>query len=334
MAHAHHHHLKGNLKIQAIAVIVGLLLLLIKFSAWVITGSNAILSDALESIINVLAGSLALFSIYYASRPRDDDHPYGHGKIEFISSGFEGLLIIGAGLIIISKAIYNFIFPNEIEALGLGILLSASAGLINFILAKVLIGRGRKTKSVAMEADGKHLMSDAYSTVGMLIGLGLVWFTNQVWIDNLVALIFGFLLLRIGYSVAKDALAGILDETDLTLVDRFIAVLQANRKPDWIDIHKFRIIKFGNVLHVDCHVTVPWYYTVQQAHQIVDEIEALINLEMDQQVELFIHTDPCRPKACNFCAIENCSERQHPFEKRLAWTKANVLHSERHDSEQ
>jgi cation diffusion facilitator family transporter len=177
-------------------------------------------------------------------------------------------------------------------------------------------------------------MSDAFSTVGMLIGLALVWYTNKVWIDNLVALVFGFLLLRIGYSVGKDALAGILDETDIKLTERFIAILQANRKPEWIDIHKFRIIKFGNVLHVDCHVTVPWYYTVEQAHTIVDEIEALVNREMDQQVELFIHTDPCRPKACNFCPVENCAVRKHPFEGRLVWTKENVLNSERHDSEQ
>lgn len=332
MTHEHHQNLKGNLKTQAIAVIVGLLLLFIKFSAWLITGSNSILSDALESIINVIAGSLALFSIYYASRPRDDDHPYGHGKIEFISSGFEGILICTAGSIIIGKAVYNLIFPHDIEELGLGILLSGGAGLVNFLLALVLIKRGRKTKSIAMEADGKHLLSDAYSTVGMLVGLALVWYTNKVWIDNLVALLFGALILRIGFKVAKDALAGILDETDLDLIDKFIAILQAHRKPEWIDIHKFRIIKFGNVLHVDCHVTVPWYYTVQQAHQVVDEIETLINREMDQQVELFIHTDPCRPQACNFCSVENCPERQHPFEKRLTWKKANVLSIDRHET--
>jgi cation diffusion facilitator family transporter len=334
MGHAHHHHLKGNLKIQSIAVIAGLIQLIIKFIAWVITGSNAILSDALESIINVLAGSLALFSIYYASRPRDDDHPYGHGKIEFISSGFEGMLIFTAGVIIIGKATYNLIFPNEIEELGLGLLLSGAAGLVNFVVAMVLIKRGRLTKSVAMEADGKHLLSDAFSTVGMLIGLALVWYTNKVWIDNLVALLFGALLLRIGFKVAKEALAGILDETDLDLVEKFISILQAHRKPEWIDIHKFRIIKFGNVLHVDCHVTVPWYFTVEQAHKIVDEIEALINHEMDQQVELFIHTDPCRPKACVFCSVQNCEVRQQPFIERLEWTKANILHTERHENGQ
>jgi len=331
MGNGHHHQMQGNLKVQATAVIVGLVILIIKFSAWMVTGSNAILSDALESIINVLAGSLAFYSIYYASQPKDDNHPYGHGKIEFVSSGFEGLLILVAGIIIIGKAGYNLIFPHEIEELGLGILLSGGAGLINFILAMVLIKRGKKTKSIAMEADGKHLMSDAYSTIGMLVGLAIVWLTNLAWIDNAVAIIFGALLLRIGYKVIKDSLAGILDETDLALVDRFIAILENHRKPEWIDIHKFRIIKFGSVLHVDCHVTVPWYFTVQQAHQIVDEIEHFINHEMEQQVELFIHTDPCRPQACVLCSVENCAVRQYPFKERLVWNKDNVLHTERHD---
>jgi len=331
MGHHHHHaYTKGNLKIQGVAVGVGLLLLIIKFAAWVITGSNAILSDALESVINVLAGSLALFSIYYASRPKDADHLYGHGKMEFISSGFEGLLIIVAGGVIIGKAVYNLIFPHEIEELGVGILLTTAAGLVNFILAIVLIKRGQKTHSVAMEADGKHLLSDAYSTVGMLVGLLLVWYTGQVWIDNLVALMFGALLLRIGYKVTKGALAGILDETDLVLARQFVEILQKNRKDDWIDIHNFRIIKFGSVLHVDCHLTLPWYYTIEQGHKIVESIEELVNTEMNRQVELFVHVDHCLPKSCSLCAKSDCQVRKHAFEAQQKWTLENVLENARH----
>lgn len=331
MGHHHNHtYTKGNLKIQGVAVGVGLLLLIIKFAAWFITGSNAILSDALESVINVLAGSLALFSIYYASRPKDADHLYGHGKMEFISSGFEGLLIIVAGGVIIGKAVYNLIFPHEIEELGVGILLTTAAGLVNFILAIALIKRGQKTHSVAMEADGKHLLSDAYSTVGMLLGLLLVWFTGQVWIDNLVALLFGALLLRIGYKVTKGALAGILDETDLVLARQFVDILQQNRKDDWIDIHNFRIIKFGSVLHVDCHVTLPWYYTIEQGHAIVESIEELVNTKLKRQVELFVHVDHCLPKSCSLCAKSDCEVRKHAFEAQQKWTLENVLENARH----
>lgn len=323
---------KKNLRIQAFAVAVGFGLLVVKFSAWLITGSNAILSDALESVINVLAGLVALFSIYYASRPRDSDHLYGHGKMEFISSGFEGTLILVAGLIIIGKAVYNFVFPHEIEALGTGILLTAAAGLVNFLLAWMLVRQGRAGHSPAMEADGKHLLSDGFSTLGMLIGLLLIWFTGKLWIDNIVALMFGLLLLRMGYKVLRSALAGILDETDRELVEGFMKVLRQHRKDDWIDIHNFRIIKFGGQLHVDCHLTLPWYYSIEEGHRVVDEIEQLVNSEMNRQVELFIHVDPCLESSCAICSKADCEVRRHPIVKRMDWTTDEVLKNSRHGS--
>ncbi len=331
MGHGHGHS-HGNLKVQAIAVGVGIILLLVKFTAWYITGSNAILADALESIINVIAGSLALFSIYYASRPRDAEHLYGHGKIEFISSAFEGVLIIGTGLVITGKAFYNFIYPQELEELHIGIILTSGAGLINFVLAFVLIRRGKASHSMAMEADGKHLLSDAYSTVGMLLGLVLVLITGKVWLDNAAAMLFGFLLLRIGYKVAKEALAAILGETDEMLVNQLVEILEKHRKPDWIDVHNLRIIKFGSELHVDCHFTLPWYYTIEQGHAIIDEIEELVNRETGRKTEFFIHIDPCRPHSCPICPKMDCEVRQRPFEKRLPWTLDKVLGLKYHSS--
>lgn len=332
MSHSHSHN-HGNLKVQAIAVGVGLALLIIKFAAWIVTGSNAILADALESIINVLAGSLALFSIYYASQPKDAGHLYGHGKMEFVSSAFEGILIIGAGLVIIGKALYNFINPQELEELQIGIVLTTGAGLVNFLLAFLLINRGRKNHSMAMEADGKHLLSDAYSTVGMLVGLVLVWLTGQVWLDNAVAMLFGLLLLRIGYQVAKGALAGILDETDEKLVEQLVEVLEKHRQPDWIDVHNLRIIKFGSELHVDCHLTLPWYYTIEKGHEIIDQIEALVNEETGRNVEFFIHIDPCRPHSCHICPKQDCEVRQHDFKHRLPWSLDKVLGLKYHGSD-
>lgn len=326
----HDHHTSGNLKTQSVAVGVGLLLFVIKFAAWIITGSNAILSDALESVINVLAGGFALFSIYYASRPKDAGHLYGHGKMEFISSGLEGLLILIAGLVIIGKAIYNFIEPQELDELGMGILLTSGAGLVNFLLAIMLIRRGKKVHSVAMESDGKHLLSDAYSTVGMLVGLLIVWLTGEVWLDNAIALLFGGLLVRIGYKVLRTAAGGILDETDEELVEKLSQVLEKNRQDDWIDIHNLRIIKFGSVLHVDCHLTLPWYYTTEKGHDILDEIEAIVNRDMERRVELFIHIDPCRPHSCHICPKSDCEVRKHPFKERLPWKLREVLGEERH----
>ncbi len=329
MSHGHSH-TASSLKVQSIAVGVGLILLFIKFAAWLITGSNAILADALESIINVLAGSLALFSIYYASRPKDAEHLYGHGKMEFISSGFEGVLIFAAGLIIIGKAVYNFIEPQELEELHIGILLTTGAGLVNFVLAVILIKKGKENHSMAMEADGKHLLSDAYSTVGMLLGLVLVWITNQIWLDNVVALIFGAMLLRIGFQVARTAMAGILDATDIQLVEQFIEVLEKHRQPDWIDVHNLRIIKFGSELHVDCHLTLPWHYTIEKGHEIIDLIEEIVNREMGRKVEFFIHIDPCKRDQCNICPQGDCDVHQTPLENRQPWTAEKVLGKDHH----
>lgn len=325
-----HEHIRGNLKTQSIAVGVGFILLIIKLVAWMITGSNAILSDAAESVVNVVAGAFALFSIHYASQPKDPEHLYGHGKMEFISSGMEGMLIFVTGMAIIGKAIYNLVEPNEIQELGVGIVLSTAAGLVNFLLAALLIRRGRKTHSTAMEADGQHLLSDAYSTVGMLIGLLVVWFTGKVWLDNAIALVFGVLLIRIGYKVIQQAVAGILDRTDETLVRQLVEVLSNNRSDDWIDFHNLRIIKFGSVLHVDCHLTIPWYYDIERGHQMIEEVDEVVNREMDQRVELFIHVDPCRPKSCPVCPKVDCEVRKHAFLGRSQWTLLKVLGEERH----
>lgn len=334
MGHHHDDHTRGNLRTQSVAVVVGLLLFAIKLIAWIVTGSNAILSDTFESVINVLAGVLALYSIYYASRPRDANHLYGHGKMEFISSGIEGMLIIGAGLLIIGKAIYNLIEPQEIQELGLGILLTTGAGLVNFVLALALIKQGKKSHSAAMVADGKHLLSDAYSTVGMLLGLVVIWLTGEVWLDNAIALAFGLLLVRIGYKVIRSAMAGILDETDQKLVEQIIEALEKHRQPDWIDVHNLRIIKFGSALHIDCHMTLPWFYTVEQGHDIVESIEKMVNRETQRQVEFFIHVDPCRPHSCQICSKQDCEVRQHPFEQKLPWTLEKVLGENRHNPPQ
>lgn len=331
MGHQHEDHTRGNIRIQSIAVAVGVLLFAIKFAAWIVTDSNAILSDTFESVINVLAGVLALYSVYYASRPRDAEHLYGHGKMEFISSGIEGVLIIGAGLAILAKAIYNLIEPQEIQELGLGIVLTSAAGLVNFVLALLLIKQGKKSHSTALEADGKHLLSDAYSTVGMLLGLVIIWITGEVWLDNVIALIFGLILIRIGYKVIRSAMAGILDETDHQLVQQIIEALEKHRQPDWIDVHNLRIIKFGSELHIDCHVTLPWYYSVEQGHDIVELIEKIVNRETQRQVEFFIHVDPCRSHSCSICSKQDCEVRKHPFEKKLKWTLEKVVGEDRHN---
>src|SRR5688572_22141323 len=178
---------------------ISMLLLVIKFLAWYMTHSNAILTDALESIVNVVAGAFALFSIYYASQPRDQNHPYGHGKMEFLSAGFEGGLIFIAGITIIVNSVYAFFQPVKIHSLDIGVLLSSVAGAVNFITGKILISKGKKASSLLMIANGKHLVSDTISSVGLVAGLVLMLFTGLYWIDQVMALAFGIIILITGF---------------------------------------------------------------------------------------------------------------------------------------
>jgi cation diffusion facilitator family transporter len=314
---------RANIRLLRVTVSVGVLLLVIKFTAYYLTGSNAILSDALESIVNVAAGIISLIAITIAAVPRDENHPYGHGKVEFLSAGFEGGMIVLAGVSIIGKAIYNFFFPNEIEDLPIGIGLIALSGAVNFIMGYVLVKKGNKSHSAAMVASGEHLKTDTYTTIGLLIGLGLIVLTDILWLDQVVAIIFGLLILYSGYKIVRGALSGILDETDLDLVKNIGDVLQQNRRENWVDVHNLRVIKYGSALHIDCHVTLPWYLNLQEAHEEVNE-------NFPNNVEFFIHEDPCIPESCKICIKQNCAVRKHPFEGKTEWTIQNLLRNQKH----
>jgi cation diffusion facilitator family transporter len=315
---------------QLSALIIGLALMSIKFVAWWLTNSNAILSDALESIINVVAGTFALFSLLFAARPRDRNHPYGHGKIEFLSAGFEGVLIMLAGVAIISKAIYNLYYPQALEGIGLGLLLTAIAGGINFLLGWILETQGQKTNSVLMVASGKHLKSDGWSSLGLITGLGLVLLTGINQFDNLLALIFGGVIIYTGLGLVRTSLAGILDEADYELVKNIVQNLDEHRSLNWIDIHNLRIIKYGALLHIDCHMTLPWYFNLQESHEEVKILEAYGNQQHANGVEFFVHLDPCLPDSCPICQKTDCPARQHPFEHRVVWTLENVMENKKH----
>lgn len=315
---------------QLWALILGIALMAIKFIAWWFTNSNAVLSDALESIINVVAGAFALYSLVIAAQPRDHNHPYGHGKIEFVSAGFEGALIFLAGISIIGKAIYNLQFPQPIGALDIGVILTVVTGGFNYMMGIYLERRGRKVESTIMVASGKHLQSDAWSSLGLIIGLGLVWATGWYVLDSVIAILFALLIIYTGYGLVRSAMAGIMDETDTALVAEIVEQLHAHRSPHWIDIHNLRVIKYGAHLHIDCHMTVPWYFTTREAHQEVEALERLVNDNRENPVELFIHIDPCMPNSCPLCMKEDCAYRKHVFERRVEWTMENVVVNERH----
>ncbi|MBC7863258.1 MAG: cation transporter [Bacteroidia bacterium] len=321
---------KARINLMKFTVIVGFVLMGIKFCSWYFTKSNAILTDALESIINVVAGAFALYSLYYAAKPRDEDHPYGHGKIEFFSAGIEGSLIFIAGLSMVAKAVYGFFHPAQLDKIDLGVALSAFTALVNFFLGRHLLKTGRQSNNAVLIADGKHLVSDTISTIGLIAGLLIIFFTGKFWLDNLVTILLGCWIIFTGFKLVRESVGNLLDEADMEVVNSLIEILNVNRKQNWIDIHNLRVLKYGSHLHIDMHATFPYYMSLEESHEEVHAIENLIKEKTGNEVELFIHADPCIESSCAVCLVNNCPVRKFPFREKLEWKLENVLPDAKH----
>jgi cation diffusion facilitator family transporter len=319
-----------NLKIQKRIAVLSILLLIGKTVAWYLTGSVAILTDAFESIVNVVAGLIGVYSLYISAKPRDQDHPYGHGKAEFISAAVEGTLISIAGLIIIYEAFNNLIHPHNIKKLDYGIVLVAVTGLVNYFAGSFCIKTGNKNNSLALVSTGKHLQTDTWSTLGIVAGLILILITDLLWIDSAVAIAFSLFIIFTGYKILRISLAGIMDEADTTLLKKMVETLNANRRENWIDLHNLRIIKYGSTIHLDCHLTVPWYLNVHEAHKEIDALSNLVKNEYGETVELFVHSDGCLDFSCKICTKTDCPVRKHAFEKKVEWTMENISSNHKH----
>ena len=319
-----------NLKVQKIIAAISIVLFIAKIIAWYLTNSVAILTDALESIVNVVAGLIGVYSLYVSAKPRDYDHPYGHGKVEFISAAIEGTLITVAGFVIIYEGINNLLHPHTIKKLDYGIILVAATAIINYIAGTLCIKTGKKNNSLALVASGKHLQSDTWSTIGIILGLLLMLFTKISWLDSAVAILFALIIIFTGYKIVRSSVAGIMDEADEAILKKLVPLLNTNRKENWVDLHNLRIIKYGATLHLDCHLTVPWYLNVHEAHQEIDSLSSLFKNEYGESVELFVHTDGCLDFSCAICLKQQCNVRKHPFGKKIEWTLKNISSNNKH----
>lgn len=322
--------MQASVRTQRYIALLAVVLFLAKLGAYFITHSVTILTDALESIVNVVAGFIGLYSIILSTKPRDADHPYGHGKVEFISAAIEGTLIIIAGLCIIYSAVHRLYYSAVLNKLDVGLYIIAATGLINFLAGRYAVAQGKKNSSMVVSAAGKHLLSDAYSTFAIIVGLCLVLFTHYTWLDSVVAMVFSLIIIVAGYKVLRRSISGIMDEVDTPLVEEVVAFLQHNRKPQWVDMHNLRVIQYGPMLHIDTHMTLPWYYKVEEAEREIHELEDLMKKHYDNRVELFIHIDACKPYQCKLCALQECPVRQEPFKGQLEWNLQNVLVDEKH----
>lgn len=321
-----------NIRIQRWVAIVSIILLAVKFTAYFLTHSVAILTDALESIANVVAGFLGLYSLILSAKPRDEDHPYGHGKVEFLSAALEGSMIALAAVLIFYKAIVNLIHPEPIHELDSGIILISVTAVINFALGWYCVRIGKQHSSIALISSGKHLQSDTYTTFGILAGLGLIYLTGILWIDSIAAILVSSFILYTSYKIIRSSIAGIMDESDKELLTRLVALLNKERPNNWIDLHNLRVIKYGATLHLDCHLTLPWYLNIYDAHKETNMLEELVQEEFGGSIELFVHIDPCVDFSCNICEKDECKVRKHAFEKRIPWTVSNISTNKRHDT--
>jgi cation diffusion facilitator family transporter len=322
--------LKEHKRIIFISLITGVVLMALKFSAYFLTNSNFVLTDAAESIVNVVASSFAFFSIYLAARPRDENHPYGHGKVEYFSVFIEGSLIGIAGIIIIIKSTYSIFYPQVIHDLLLGAIIIGFTGIVNGILGYYMIQKGKSLPSITIEADGRHLLTDTVTSAGLVVGLLLIHFTKILWLDSILSIAVGIYILVTGYKLIRRSVAGLMDETDFIIVTDIVNLLSEQRRDEWIDIHNLRAQKYGSELHIDCHLTLPNYFDLNRVHEEVKLVDKLINTKAGITTELFIHTDPCVPDCCHYCSMPNCPIRSEAKTEEIPWTMDKVMRNKKH----
>lgn len=317
-------HLMSNqrkrLTASLVSIVVGSGILGLKWLAYVLTGSAALQSDALESVVNVVAAVFALGAVVFAEKPADRDHPYGHGKIEHFSAAFEGGLISLASVLIVYEAIRALLQGSEVRSLSTGLLINLLAGLLNGLLALYLIRVGKKTGSLAIQADGHHVLSDFLTSLGLLGGLALFWLTGWRWLDPLLALGIGVLLAWTGFKLVRGSARALLDQEDPVVVGRVVEAVSTSRPEDLIAVHELRTLRAGRYHHVDVHVVVPEYYSVVRAHDLVEDFGQRVLSQLGLEGEFHSHIDPCARFFCSRCGVESCAVRKSPFQGRHSIT--------------
>lgn len=337
MSEHHHDHQqdrsKEGIRFQWIVLVVGIALCGMKFFGFWITSSVSILTDAIESIVNVLAATVGLYALYISSKPRDRDHPFGHGNVELLSSTFEGGLIAAAGGIIICESFMRILNPEPLTDLTVGITIVAIALVANFIVGYGAIAKGKKNNSPALVASGKHLCSDSLSSVGILIGLGIIVVLDKffnieaLWIDGVVALIFGVIILYVGAKVVYGSIGDTMGKIDESVIDKVVGTLNEHRHEHWVDVHALRVMKIGPTYHVDIHVVFPGTMTIdEQQNEIAEVLHSFHDIYGDS-VDLTIMGDSCNKRHCTHCNFE-CSQRVEAFVEIKQWTVDSVCEPE------
>lgn len=311
--------------VQKIIAISSFIIFAGKLVAYFLTNSVGILTDALESTVNVATGFITLYSVYIATKPQDDNHPYGHGKAEFLSASVEGFLIIVAGIVIIYEAIKRLFHPAEIIQLDIGIAIVAAAGLFNYLLGWYSIYTGKKHKSIALISGGRHLQSDTYSSIGLVAGLLILYFTGKVWLDSLIALIFGTIIIITGIRILKETTSHLMDEADFKLIEQFRNLIKTHKSDKWIDIHNFKLVKYGNAHHINCDLVLPYFLNLAEAHNEGEKLKTLVVNNFSEEIIFHVHIDECFRLYCKNCKQKDCPGRQSKFVEESDFKLKNFI---------
>jgi cation diffusion facilitator family transporter len=323
---------RSRLRAISLSLTVGALLMASKFCAYWLTQSSAILSDALESIINVVASAFALWSVILSAKPPDATHPYGHEKIEYFSAGFEGALIIFAAFGIFWTAWPQISQPHELPHLGSGLLILAGASAVNLALGLGLVRVGKRTNSLVLVADGKHVLTDVFTSAGVLLGLFLVRQTGWYWLDGALACLVAINILVIGTRLLIESFSGLMHASDPALLEEISELIAKHRRPNWIEVHRLRAWRAGNRIHADFHLILPRNLTLEAAHNEASLIQDILKTHLEGRVEALIHAEPCIEQECPICGYDPCRLRQAPTRQQNLWHR-ELLTSESDDEE-
>lgn len=308
-----------------VSLVVSFIVLSLKVIGYYQTQSSGVLSDALETVVNVVTAVIALIVLKYALEPADEEHPYGHGKLEYFSAAFEGGIILFAAIAIILESIRTYLNGYEVKNILVGIGYIAVASIINLIVGLYLINVGRKNNSETLKASGLHLMADVKTTAGVIVGLLLYKLTGLVWVDSLVGVLVGVWLGYEAIDLLKRNVGGLLDATDFESLDDLSASVQKHHLYGIIDIHNLRIIRSGAFHHIDAHVVVPEFWDIKQIHELTHQFESLVVKEYKYDGEFAFHTDPCYQNYCRICSVTDCPQRKKTFDQKRVLTKEHMI---------
>lgn len=307
-----------------ISLAVGFSMFFFKIGAYLITGSAAIFSDAAESVVHVMATSMALYSIILSSRPADDSHPYGHGNVEYFSAGIEGLLITVAAIFIIYEGVVAIIEGPVLKQLGIGAVVITFASVVNLFLGNFLIRTGKKTNSLTLIADGKHVLTDSITSFGVIAAVILVITTDIQILDPIIAILIALNILYTGYKLIRESIGGLMNEVKPETLHKLSEKLISIKKDYWIDIHELRFWQSGDKVFIDFHLILPYYFNIKQTHEEENLIEAELQKDFSQ-ADLKVHLDYCIPQLCSYCDFKECKVRSAEKSKTFKWNVDKLI---------